>query len=384
MADEHQLKLIKEGVESWNCWRKKHPHINIDLANTNLKGARLCGINLSGATLNGSDLTYTDLKEADLTNTNLCDCDCTGADLQKAKLNTALLINSKFICAQLQGAQFYNARLSYANLSGANLYDTHFINSHLYSADLSEASFKNAFLMGANLTHANLFGANLSGADLSYVNMVNTNLHQADLTNCRIYGISVWGIKGFPSSQTNLIITPDGEAEITVDDLQVAQFIYLLLKNQNVRNVIDTITSKAVLILGRFTSERKAVLDAIHIELRNRKYLPILFDFDGPTSRDISEAVSTLAHLARFIIADITDAKSIPQELQLIVPNLPSVPIQPLILASQKEYGMFEHFKRYPWVLPTYEYQEVQDVIVSVQEKILNPLEEKWKEQVLK
>ena len=36
-----------------------------------------------------------------------------------------------------------------------------------------------------------------------------------------------------------------------------------MLHNQKIRDVIDTITSKAVLILGRFTDERKAVLDAL-------------------------------------------------------------------------------------------------------------------------
>ena len=35
---------------------------------------------------------------------------------------------------------------------------------------------------------------------------------------------------------------------------------------------------KTVLILGRFTAERKAVLDALRDELRKRNYLPILFE----------------------------------------------------------------------------------------------------------
>jgi hypothetical protein len=117
---------------------------------------------------------------------------------------------------------------------------------------------------------------------------------------------------------------------ITVDNLEVAQFIYLLLHNEKIREVIDTITSKVVLILGRFTPERKAVLDAMREELRRRNYLPILFDFEKPARRDLTETVSTLAHMARFIIADITEAKSIPQELQRIVLDLPSVGSTPL------------------------------------------------------
>ena len=43
---------------------------------------------------------------------------------------------------------------------------------------------------------------------------------------------------------------------------------------------------------GRFTDERKAVLDALREELRKRDYLPILFDFAAPATRDISETVS--------------------------------------------------------------------------------------------
>ena len=162
--------------------------------------------------------------------------------------------------------------------------------------------------------------------------------------------------------------------------MKVAQFIYLLLNNQEIRDVIDTIATKAVLILGRFTPERKAVLDALREALRTHGYLPILFDFEKPASRDITETVSTLAHLARFVIADITDAKSIPQELMTIVPNLPSVPVQPLILNSQHEYGMFEHFTRFPWVLPVYRYTDEASLLQSLQENIIEPAEQKAKE----
>jgi hypothetical protein len=181
--------------------------------------------------------------------------------------------------------------------------------------------------------------------------------------------------------QTNLTITREQDATITVDNLEVAQFIYLLLNNQKIRDVIDTITCKVVLILGRFTPERKAILDAIRDELRKRDYLPVLFDFDKPSNRDITETVSTLAHMAKFVIADITDAKSIPQELMAIVPRLPSVPLQPLLLASQREYGMFEHFKRFPWVLEPYLYEDQKRLLAAITEKVIGPAEARAMEQ---
>ncbi len=171
-----------------------------------------------------------------------------------------------------------------------------------------------------------------------------------------------------------------GESPIQVDNLEVAQFIYLLLNNQKIRSVIDTITSKVVLILGRFTPERKVVLDAIRDELRKRDYLPVLFDFEKPASRNLTETVSTLAHMARFVIADITDAKSIPQELMAIVPNMPSVPVQPLLLASQQEYGMFEHFRNFPWVLEEVLYDDQQTLLAELSGKVIAPAEAKAKE----
>ena len=81
------------------------------------------------------------------------------------------------------------------------------------------------------------------------------SLGNAILTESRVYGASVWNIKvDEHTKQQNLIITDTSRDEpvITVDNIKVAQFIYLLLNNQEIREVIDTIASKAVLIVGRF------------------------------------------------------------------------------------------------------------------------------------
>ena len=125
----------------------------------------------------------------------------------------------------------------------------------------------------------------------------------------------------------------------------MAQFIYLLLNNEKIRQVIDTITSKVVLILGRFTPERKDVLDALRQELRRWDYLPVLFDFEKPTNKDLTGTVSTLAGLARFIIADLTDPSSVPHELATIIPGT-VVPVQAILLEGQPEYAMFHDLVR--------------------------------------
>ena len=181
------------------------------------------------------------------------------------------------------------------------------------------------------------------------------------------------------ATQNNLVLTARDEATITVDNLEVAQFIYLLLNNPKIRDVIDTISRKAVLILDRFTAERKRVLDALRDALREHNYLPILFDFEKPSSRDLTETVRTLAHLSRFILADLTDPSSIPQELQAIVPDL-EVPVQPLLLEAKREYAMFVDFKKYHWVLPVYLYKDQASLIASLKNEIIEPADKKARE----
>ena len=226
MANDEHVAILEQGMEAWNAWREKNPGIVPDLTKSDLVGADLTG----------AILYLTDLVDADLR----------GARLRGANLTEANLVG-----ANLQGAGLMEAPLERADLGGANLRD-----AKLMQADLRDA----------NLNKANLSGANLFGANLQDVMLVETDLTGADLSGCRIYGVSAWGLIIKPpesAKQHNLIITRPDEPTVTVDNIEVAQFVYLLLHNEKIRDVIDTVGKKAVLLLGRFTDERKAVLDAL-------------------------------------------------------------------------------------------------------------------------
>ena len=414
MNNEH-VALLRKGAATWNKWRREKPDIRPDLHGARLRGADLRKANLYNADLQGTNFSEADLREANLREADLGQANLSGANLSKANvykanvsganLSKAKLSGVLLSGADLRGARLYKANVSGANLSEANLgaanlrganlskaalseanlSEANLSGANLIGADLTEAALSGAALNAANLSWAELNGANLSGAKLNGANLlgadlrratlVGTNLTGADLTGCRIYGVSAWGLKLDGAKQQNLIITPSNEPEITVDNIEVAQFIYLMLNNERVRDVIDTITSKAVLILGRFTERRKPILEALRKELRQREYLPILFDFEKPRNRDTDETITLLARMARFVVADISDAKSVLQELRAIVPDLPSVPVQPIILAKQEEPGMFDFFRKYPWVLKVHHYASQKKLIAELGETVIRPAE---------
>jgi hypothetical protein len=277
--------------------------------------------------------------------------------------------------AQLEGADLRGANLSRVDLSGACLSKADLEMANLRGTVLRAADLTSARLNGADISAAHVEGAVLHKTDLSGVRAIETHLERALLHGCRVYGISAWGVHLEETQQKDLIITGRGQPVITVDDLEVAQFVHMMLRNQKMQSLLTTVTTKVILLLGRFTKERKLVLDGLREELALHDYIPILFDFERPKTRNLTEAVSTLAHLARFIIADITSPRSIPQELQRIVPQLPSVPIQPVLHESEDAYGMFDDFFDSPTVLEPVRYRTVEQLRASLPARIIGPAE---------
>jgi uncharacterized protein YjbI with pentapeptide repeats len=354
------------------------PEANLEEAS--LSRARLLVANLKGANLSRARLLVANLEKANLEEADLSEANLEKANLSKANLEEASLSRAKLLVANLKGANLSRARLLVANLEKANLEGADLPGANLEKANLYKANLKGASLSKANLEEANLSRASLSKASLDSVNLqqallIQTNLSETMLTDCRIFGISAWGVKLTEAKkQFNLRITPESEPEITVDNLEVAQFVYLLLHNEKIRNVIDTIGTKGVLILGRFTPERKTVLDAIRNKLRELGFVPMMFDFEKPTQRDFTETIKTLAGMSRFIIADITNPKSSPLELQATIPDY-MIPFVPIIHEGEKSFSMFKDLrsKYSEWVLEELVYDSVDNLINSIEESIVRP-----------
>lgn len=425
MADPRHVDiLLRDGVAMWNLWRKEEAVMRPDLRKADLhgadlrkadlhgaklqradlSGANLSGANLYGAKLSGANLHETNLYGADLRrvevygenlgDANLREANLSGANLTRADLHLAYLRGAKLYGAILYGADLGDADLVEADLSGADLSLANLNLANLYGADLSRANLSGAHLRMAKLHEANLNGTNLHEADLSLANLSGAKLHEVDLsaatclrttfsgatlTGCNVYGISAWDLNLDGAKQKDLRINPFGQGtNITVDNMEVAQFLYLLLSNQKVRDVLDTIASKVVLILGRFSDERKPVLDALREALRSHLngYIPVLFDFDPQQDKPVFETVKTLANLARFVIADLTDPRMVRSELTYITANVPTVPVQSIMQSDANlppEYGTWELYKSF---LPVYRYVDLPQLLASLTEAVITPVEQ--------
>jgi hypothetical protein len=85
--------------------------------------------------------------------------------------------------------------------------------------------------------------------------------------------------------------------------------------------------------------------------------------------------------MARFVVADLTDARSVLMELGVIVPALPSVAVRLLIKKSAREYGMLDFIRKFSSVVKeTWEYENEQELIASIKGKIIVPAEAKVRE----
>ena len=336
MANTEQLAVLAQGLEVWNEWRGANPKEQVDLMGADvrhlefgsfpaLRRADARGLIPAGVSMS---FIYNEIVGYELMPLNL-----RGADLRQTQLDQADLAK-----ADCQGA----------DVSGASMKGTNLHRSDCASARFVRAEMSGADLRAANLRHALFIGTTVEGADLGY---------------STVHGCAVWGLRGVPADETGLLVTSDGDQDLRCDSLGLAQLIYFLTRGENTRELIDTVSNRLVLILGNFKEERMAMLNAVRSALRGIGCMPIIFDFDGPKAKDITGTVETLARLAHFVIADLTDPSSVPHELATTVPFLRTTPVVLLRAQGAQGYSMARDLKAYPWVLGVYDYDGAEPLV---------------------
>lgn len=239
MANEEHLKILRQGVEVWNQWRKDNPKIKPDfnraiLNETNLSGANFSGadcegVNLYRADLSGANLTMAILSRANLREANLREANLKGAILNETILSKTNLMRTNLREANLSGASlkeaiFQGAILNRTNLSRMNLMRTNLNEANLIGTNLREANLSGASLREANLNKANLSNADLKESDLRKANLSEAIIDGAILDGVRLCGanLSRVSFRGLNLSEMNLSMTNFSETNLREANLSGA------------------------------------------------------------------------------------------------------------------------------------------------------------------
>jgi uncharacterized protein YjbI with pentapeptide repeats len=186
MPNHNHCKILKQGVEAWNRWRRDNLGIRPDLiaadlrradlrranlwradiAHADLEGAKVTDANLKEAVLNNAKFTHGDLSRSDLCRATLDEADLTSANLSYARLEEATLRRVRARLANLEHSNLLNAFFEFADFSGVNFDSANLQGADFRQTNLVSANFRNAHLWGANFTDAHLDDSVFSEASI--------------------------------------------------------------------------------------------------------------------------------------------------------------------------------------------------------------------------
>ena len=177
------------------------------LPNSRFQDALLTRAQLQAAVLGAADLRRVDLEGAVLMGAILGPVRLQGANMREAQLQSSFLGN-----AQLEGADLTDAKLQGANLTGGRRYGT---------------IFRNAELQGANLANGSFQGADMRGVRLQGATLDNTDLMGADLEGAQLQGIGPWSETPQGGFRGRLYYRADTPSEFTGVSFRDARIVAL-------------------------------------------------------------------------------------------------------------------------------------------------------------
>lgn len=213
-------------------------------------------------------------------------------------------------------------------------------------ADFSGTTFRNTRFNKTIMTGATFTGASFINCNLNRVNLAEADFQVREISDTVIYGLSAWDLTvGEDTKQSNLVIEKSyelysdlvghGIVPLTVDDIEIAQFVYYLSNHKKLRNTLNVLNEKGVLLLGGFRDGGLERLYRLRDWFRQRGYTAMIFDFARPDNLSLTETVVTMGGLAKFIVADLT-GPSVPHELASVLAQ-----IKKPVIAYGDPYAMF-------------------------------------------
>lgn len=391
MANPRHVATLLKGVPHWNRWRVKHPEVHPDLSGFS---ARALHDSILGLNLEGANFTNADLRSADLYRCWLVNADFSGADLRgavlgevtaggasfrRAKLRAAVMMKGVFSGADFRGADFVTLppEVGIDSSSPAGFWWTK--PALLNGASMENCNLRGAKLCGSrldrvDLTEAKLTRADLREATLEFVQMVRTDVAGADFHGCSITGLTAFDLRGRPLDETQLRIATARGEPVVVDFLEAAQFVPLL-SSERLGHALDCIAPKVVLILGRFSRDRKPVLDALRAALTARGWVALVFDFPAP--KGITQTFKVLASLVGWVIADVTEATEVRREITHFAEQHRAVPIRPILQGRRAEwFGLDELRDEGANVAATFRYRDTPHLLASLDEALVKPTQD--------
>jgi hypothetical protein len=293
--------------------------------------------------LDGAYLAQANLREADLRGARMTEANLSQATLRRTRLDGAALSRRSEAPMQLRSVGGSFSRL--------HCTDSQVLRSGASRADLSDAILDETSLRGASLR-----GALVLGTFVRRVRMDERTNQQKLLVDLHV---------AWERQPGEMVVFTE------VDDLRVAQFHNIVDEPGAVGKLLAATTQRVVLILGRFTPRRKVVLKALARALGKRGKIAIIFDFPTPSQREISDTVRFIAGMSEFIVVDLTDASSVPLELQATAPDL-MVPVLPIIQSKHRAFAMFSDLqRRYFWIQPTLQYRNLAELVRHVDDAVI-------------
>jgi len=267
---------------------------------------------------------------------------------------------------------------------GLNLRDSVFSDSHFEEGDFSRANFSGAVFRNTKFNKTILTGANFDGAtfvncNMNRVNLVGASFRVEEITETVVYGIAAWDLQTSDEmKQSRLVIektyelysdiVANGRIPLMADNIELAQFIYYLSNHKKIRDVLNILNAKGVLLLGQFKDGGLDRLYRLHDWLKGKEFMPMIFDFQRPDSMDYTETIVTMAGLSKIIIADLS-GDSVPHELHAALTSFQ----KPIIAYSKTgAYSMFKDLKRKNPYASDFQYDSDDDLFAKLEKHLSN------------